>query len=57
MKIEVNGKGALNLLQKVCTNNIDVPVGKVVYSVISNIYGGIKSDLTISRLEEINFGY
>ena len=55
VKIEVSGKGALKLLQKVCTNNIDVPVGKVVYSVISNMYGGIKSDLTISRLEENKF--
>ena len=55
MKIEVSGKGALKLLQKVCTNNIDVAVGKVVYSVISNMYGGIKSDLTISRLEENKF--
>ena len=55
VKIEVNGKGALDLLQKVCTNNINIPVGKVVYSVISNIYGGIKSDLTISRLEENKF--
>ena len=26
-----------------------------MYSVISNIYGGIKSDLTISRLEENKF--
>ena len=34
---------------------VDVPVGKVVYSVISNMYGGIKSDLTISRLEENKF--
>ena len=42
-------------MQKVCTNNIDVAVGKVVYSVISNMYGGIKSDLTISRLEENKF--
>ncbi|MAV82153.1 MAG: sarcosine dehydrogenase [Pelagibacteraceae bacterium] len=55
VKIEVNGKGALGLLQKICTNNIDIPVGKVVYSVISSIYGGIKSDLTISRLEENKF--
>jgi len=55
VKIEVSGKGALDLLQKVCTNNINIPVGKVVYSVISNIYGGIKSDLTISRLEENKF--
>ena len=55
VKIEVSGKGALDLLQKVCTNNINVEVGKVVYSVISNIYGGIKSDLTISRLEENKF--
>ena len=55
VKIEVSGKGALALLQKVCTNNIDVKVGKVVYTVISNIYGGIKSDLTVSRLEEDKF--
>ena len=51
----MSGKGALALLQKVCTNNIDVKIGKVVYTVISNIYGGIKSDLTVSRLEEDKF--
>ena len=54
VKIEVSGKGALDLLQKVCTNNIDIPVGKVVYSVIST-YTRKQAAFPLAYIEENKF--
>jgi heterotetrameric sarcosine oxidase gamma subunit len=54
-KIEVTGPGALRLLQHVCTNDVDVPVGKVVYTLLLNRSGGIENDGTITRLGEDRF--
>jgi heterotetrameric sarcosine oxidase gamma subunit len=49
-KIEVSGPGALNFLQYVAANQIDRPVGRVVYTSLLDQNGGIKCDLTITRL-------
>jgi len=49
-KIEVAGPGALRLLQYICSNEIDQPVGKVVYTSMLNGKGGIVCDLTVTRL-------
>ena len=54
-KIEVRGPGALNFLNYLCANQIDVPVGSVVYTQILNTRGGIESDFTITRLEAERF--
>ena len=54
-KIEVTGLDAVRLLQLVCTNDIDVPVGKVVYTLFLNDRGGIENDGTITRLGEDRF--
>ena len=51
-KIRVQGPDALNFLQKVCTSQMDVKVGKIVYTQMLNHLGGIECDLTVSRLEE-----
>lgn len=51
-KIEVSGSGALKLLQRVADNNIDVPVGSVVYTQFLNKRGGIEGDVTITRRSE-----
>jgi dimethylglycine oxidase len=40
-KIEVEGPGSLNYLQYLCVNNIDVPIGKVVYTSMLNSKGGL----------------
>ncbi len=54
-KIEVTGLDAIRLLQHVCTNDVDVPVGKVVYTLFLNGRGGIENDGTVTRLSEDRF--
>jgi glycine cleavage system T protein len=54
-KFEVNGPGALEFLNYVAANQIDQPVGKVIYTALLNQRGGIKADLTITRTAEDNF--
>ncbi len=54
-KIDVKGKGACALLQKLADSNVDKPVGSVVYTQFLNARGGIESDLTITRLADDHF--
>ncbi|MGF1513693.1 MAG: FAD-dependent oxidoreductase [Elainellaceae cyanobacterium] len=49
-KFEVTGPGAVVYLQNLCANNVDRPVGKVVYTAMLDASGGIKCDLTVNRL-------
>ncbi|HEX9097647.1 MAG TPA: FAD-dependent oxidoreductase [Candidatus Dormibacteraeota bacterium] len=49
-KIELNGPGALPLLERVAGNRIDRPVGSVVYTQLLDRRGGIAGDVTITRL-------
>ncbi len=48
-KLLLQGRDALALLQGLCANNMDVPVGKMVYTPMLNERGGIESDLTVMR--------
>jgi glycine cleavage system aminomethyltransferase T/glycine/D-amino acid oxidase-like deaminating enzyme len=54
-KIEVTGPEALRLLQHVCTNDVDVRNGRVVYSLFLSARGGIENDGTVTRLEQDRF--
>jgi len=54
-KIEVRGPGALTVLQRVADNNIDRPVGSVIYTQFLNANGGVEADLTVTRLGEDRF--
>src|SRR5258706_8131252 len=54
-KIEVQGSGALDFLQKLCDNDIDKPIGSVVYTQMLNARGGIECDFTVSRLANDRF--
>ncbi len=54
-KIEVKGKGALPLLQRLADSCIDKPVGSALYTQFLNTNGGIESDLTVTRLGEEYF--
>jgi glycine cleavage system aminomethyltransferase T/glycine/D-amino acid oxidase-like deaminating enzyme len=47
---DVAGPGALDHVQRVAVAQMDVPVGRVVYTSFLNPAGGIKADLTIMRL-------
>jgi len=54
-KIEVRGPGALTFLNFVCANQIDVPVGTVVYTQCLNTRGGIECDFTVTRMQSDRF--
>ena len=47
---DITGPGALDHVQRMAVAQMDVPVGRVVYTPLLNEAGGIKSDLTIMRL-------
>jgi glycine cleavage system aminomethyltransferase T len=49
-RIVVEGPGALAFLDGLTTNRLDRPVGSMVYSLMLDARGGIRSDLTIARL-------
>ncbi|MFN4153739.1 MAG: FAD-dependent oxidoreductase [Paracoccaceae bacterium] len=51
-KIRVEGRDACAFLNRVCAAQVDVAVGRVVYSQMLNARGGIESDLTVTRLSE-----
>lgn len=48
-KLRVRGAGALALLQNLAGNDVDRPVGSLIYTQFLNERGGIESDLTIAR--------
>jgi len=54
-KFRLDGKDAAAVLNRVSANQVDVPVGKVVYTQWLNDRGGIEADVTITRLSETSF--
>ena len=52
---DVTGPSALAVVQKLAVRQMDVAVGRVVYTPILGINGGFKSDLTIMRLAQNHF--
>jgi glycine cleavage system aminomethyltransferase T len=48
-KLLLQGRDALAVLQRLCANEMDVPVGRMVYTPMLNARGGIESDLTVMR--------
>lgn len=54
-KLEVRGPGALGLLQRLTTNQVDKKVGSIIYTLMLDERGGIKSDLTVARLGDDRF--
>jgi glycine cleavage system aminomethyltransferase T/glycine/D-amino acid oxidase-like deaminating enzyme len=51
----IQGRDACAFLQRVCAGNVDVPVGKLVYTHMLNARGGIETDITVNRLAEDRF--
>lgn len=51
----MEGSDALAVLQRVCGANVDVPVGRLVYTGMFNVRGTYESDLTVFRLSERAF--
>jgi glycine cleavage system aminomethyltransferase T/glycine/D-amino acid oxidase-like deaminating enzyme len=52
---DVTGPGALDFVQRMAVAQMDVPIGRVVYTPVLNDAGGIKGDITIMRLDEQRF--
>lgn len=51
----IQGRDSCRLLQWLCAGNVDVPVGKLVYTHMLNSNGGIETDITVNRLSETEF--
>ncbi len=51
-KLLVQGRDAEKVLNRICANNVAVPVGTIVYTQWLNERGTIEADLTVTRLAE-----
>jgi glycine cleavage system aminomethyltransferase T/glycine/D-amino acid oxidase-like deaminating enzyme len=49
-KFRLSGADAMRELNLICANDIDVPIGRIVYTQWLNERAGIEADLTITRL-------
>jgi 4-methylaminobutanoate oxidase (formaldehyde-forming) len=54
-KLLLQGRDSLAVLQRLCANQMDVPIGRMVYTAMLNPRGGFESDLTVTRLAEDRF--
>jgi glycine cleavage system aminomethyltransferase T len=52
---DVTGPGALDAVQRVAMRQMDVPLGRVVYTPVLTPSGGFRSDLTIMRMGDEQF--
>jgi heterotetrameric sarcosine oxidase gamma subunit len=54
-KLLVQGRDAAALLNRIATANVDVRIGRCVYTQFLNTAGGIEADLTVTRLAADRF--
>jgi 4-methylaminobutanoate oxidase (formaldehyde-forming) len=54
-KYVVEGSGAVDALQWICANDVDVPVGSCVYTPFLNERGTYEADLTVTRTGPAEF--
>ncbi len=54
-QFDLTGPGALDLVQYLCVNQLDVGVGRGVYTPMLTPAGGFRADLTVLRLGEQHF--
>ena len=54
-RCEVSGPGALGLLQRLTTGNLDRKPGYVTYTLMLEPTGGVRADITVARLSETTF--
>lgn len=54
-RLEVSGPGALGLLQRLTTGQLDKSIGSVTYTLMLDEAAGIKSDLTVARIADTLF--
>lgn len=54
-KVEIHGPGALRFMQTLAANDVDRPIGTIVYTAMCAPRGGIMCDLTITRTGDEDF--
>jgi len=54
-KLYVQGRDAVHVLNRISTADVDVAVGRCVYTQFLNTTGGIEADLTVTRLAADHF--
>ncbi len=54
-KLEVEGSGARDWLNRMCTSEMDVPVGRIVYTTCLTPHGGVVFDITVTRLSDTSY--
>jgi glycine cleavage system aminomethyltransferase T/glycine/D-amino acid oxidase-like deaminating enzyme len=54
-KFRVEGPDVVEAMNEICANEIDVPIGKAVYTQWCNDRGGIEADLTVTRVDESEY--
>ena len=54
-KFIMKGRDALAVLQRLCANEIDVALGRMVYTAMLNERGGFETDITVTRLADDSF--
>ncbi|UCE54845.1 MAG: GcvT family protein [Desulfobacterales bacterium] len=54
-KLLVQGRDAESVLQSLCSNDVAVSIGKVVYTPVLNERGGFETDVTVTRFSEDTF--
>ena len=54
-KFRLVGADAARVLGRICANEVDVPVGRIVYTQWLNERGGIEADLTVTREAEDSY--
>lgn len=52
---DISGSGVLNYIQYMTVNQMNVKIGRAIYTPLLNKKGGIRADLTIMRLGENHF--
>ena len=52
MDLWSSGKQVVDFLQKMCTADVDIQVGKIVHTGMLNEWGGYENDCTVTRLAE-----
>ena len=54
-KLLISGRDAVDVLQWVCSADVDVPPGRAVYTALLNQRGGYEADVTVTRLDRDSF--
>ncbi|MBK1787665.1 GcvT family protein [Prauserella cavernicola] len=54
-RLEVSGPGATEFLQRLATGKMDKSVGSVTYTLLLDHAGGVRSDVTVARLDESTY--